>query len=612
MKRIFTLFISLCSLAVMGQYPVSSINITMPAKPAANMADWATGGTPLIITAQAKLVQGQVPGNLMESRILVTIKSGDRKICGSFTQQTAPYSTFNAATKTWSGAAALRLLGGNCILKPGSYELCVQFFSSYAPITPFSNEVCKSFTIADNKQLTYSPPQLVMPANGKNFTQQEIKQPIQLRWTPVVPPPPNNDVIYTVRIYEVKQGQQPAQAVKTTAPVFEKEVRTTQTIWQMPGKYASSKENKTFVWSIQAHNAEDRTLIEGGGRVELFSFGLKSVMTPWMSVYVNDQLGNQTLDSCHFTFSFNHPGGAGNFHLKLLDATLNNLTCEDNTSLQICAITPVMEFATTNASLNIDYDNNTGIAIIDHDENNQITGLSRLICGHNYLVIVCSDEGGDLGGGIYHSCASFLFNCCTPPPAKCACKGWDPIIVTVNGVKHTVACGGTIHVPLNTTYSISTDLLCTGKNCVKQLDGKIIYPNGTTVPYNFGSGAALIGPMSSTIPQNLQMCFNGTCNNYTSCLPCCINIIVDSSAIPNCKCKGWKTNTGTYNDIATVFTHDFKCGGGTYTLNAGMIYNFNSPVYLCDLAGCNPTYKWKVDGVLQGTGTSFSYTAVAG
>ncbi|MDB5222367.1 MAG: hypothetical protein JWN83_1034, partial [Chitinophagaceae bacterium] len=40
--------------------------------------------------------------------------------------------------------------------------------------------------------------------------------------------------------------------------------------------------------------------------------------------------------------------------------------------------------------------------------------------------------------------------------------------------------------------------------------------------------------------------------------------------------------------------------------------NFNSPVYLCDLAGCNPTYKWKVDGVLQGTGTSFSYTAVAG
>ena len=94
MKKIFSLLITLCSLAAFGQYPVSSISITLPPNPAANTGDWAM---PFVITAQAKLLQGQVPGNLMESRILVTIKSGGSKICGSFTQQTAPLSNFNSA-----------------------------------------------------------------------------------------------------------------------------------------------------------------------------------------------------------------------------------------------------------------------------------------------------------------------------------------------------------------------------------------------------------------------------------------------------------------------------------------------------------------------------------
>jgi len=256
MKKIFSLLITLCSLAAFGQYPVNSISIKMPANPPANTADWATAMPPIMITAQAKLVQGQVPGNLMESRMLVTIKSS--RICGSYTQQTAPLSNFNSATKTWSGAVALGFLGNSCILQPGTYELCVQFFSSYAPVMPLSNEVCKTFTIADNKQITYSHPQNLAPSADKNFTKQEVKQPILFRWTQVNPPTPNNVLFYTFHFYAVGKGQSPAQAARLNTPVYEKEVNITQAIWQLPLEFTSSKETLTFVWNVQAKDNKNK------------------------------------------------------------------------------------------------------------------------------------------------------------------------------------------------------------------------------------------------------------------------------------------------------------------------------------------------------------------
>ena len=247
MKRILTLLMVFCSLAAMGQYPVSSISITMPPNPAANTGDWAM---PFVITAQAKLVQGQVPGNLMESRILVTVKEAMLKKCGSYTQQTAPMSNFNTATKSWSGAAAVGLLGNGCTLKPGTYELCVQFFSGYAPVIPLSNEVCKSFTIADTKQQSYSPPQNIMPANGKVFTEQEAGMPIMLRWTPVVPKP-QGDVLYKVRLIEILPGQNKTEALRINTPIDILEVKNnTQT------SYKLSKRITGLYWEVEAESAE--------------------------------------------------------------------------------------------------------------------------------------------------------------------------------------------------------------------------------------------------------------------------------------------------------------------------------------------------------------------
>lgn len=252
MKRIFTLLLVLASLGTLAQqYPVSSISITLPPQPRPNTGDWPM---PFVISAQARLVNGQVAGNLIESRILVTIKKDGVKFCSGFTPQNAPLSAFNAPVKTWSGGTAFALLGNNCFMPPGNYELCVQFFGQGAVAgqnVALSNEVCKSFTIAETNSggTNYTPPQNIMPFDGKSFSAQEGSLPIQFRWTPVSPKP-KGDILYTIRLYEIMPGQSKIQALGN-APIEEKEVRNeTQTTFRL------GKRNNGIVWVVEAVSAE--------------------------------------------------------------------------------------------------------------------------------------------------------------------------------------------------------------------------------------------------------------------------------------------------------------------------------------------------------------------
>ena len=251
MKRLFILLLSLCTLAAKAQqYAVSSINITLPPQPRPNIGDWAM---PFVITAQARLVQGQVPANLVESRILVTIKKNGSKFCGNYTQQTAPNSQFNAPSKTWSGGVAISLISTNCEMPPGDYELCVQFFSSSLPVMPLSNEVCKSFTIQERNSgpANYTAPQNIVPFEGKVFTQQEANLPTVFRWTPVLPRP-KDDVIYKLRVFEIQPGQSRVQAM-ANAPVEEKEVRNET---QTTVKLSKRCHDCIGVWNVEAISAE--------------------------------------------------------------------------------------------------------------------------------------------------------------------------------------------------------------------------------------------------------------------------------------------------------------------------------------------------------------------
>ena len=136
---------------VFGQtYPITGINISLPANPDANTAKWGAGTSVLTITAESLPRTDLTVAN---TRVLVSIKQGSKKICGSYTSSTAPSADFKTATKVWSGGNATSLLGVKvCTLPPGDYEICVQFFSGKDASVPLSREVAKAFTIRGNEQ----------------------------------------------------------------------------------------------------------------------------------------------------------------------------------------------------------------------------------------------------------------------------------------------------------------------------------------------------------------------------------------------------------------------------------------------------------------------------
>lgn len=72
MKRILFSLITFCSVACFGQYPITGVNISMPA----NTVNSATFMAPVIINAQTNLDRNhRVNGFVMESRIMVSFKN---------------------------------------------------------------------------------------------------------------------------------------------------------------------------------------------------------------------------------------------------------------------------------------------------------------------------------------------------------------------------------------------------------------------------------------------------------------------------------------------------------------------------------------------------------
>ena len=92
MKKLLFLILNFCFVAAMGQNLIRPITISLPPNPPANTADWATAIPPVMIMAQTKMDSGRISPVVVESKILVTIKSVGAVICGSFNQQTAPQS----------------------------------------------------------------------------------------------------------------------------------------------------------------------------------------------------------------------------------------------------------------------------------------------------------------------------------------------------------------------------------------------------------------------------------------------------------------------------------------------------------------------------------------
>jgi len=137
--------------------PITSITISLPANPDANTANWGsvTNGTPPFgIRAAARTVgEGRLDPAIANSRILMIVRNttDKAKVCGLYTGATAPAAIFGASVKEWSAKSITALLGRDCTLPPGDYQLSVQFFSGKG--IALSEERTRDFTILKKRRL---------------------------------------------------------------------------------------------------------------------------------------------------------------------------------------------------------------------------------------------------------------------------------------------------------------------------------------------------------------------------------------------------------------------------------------------------------------------------
>lgn len=255
-------------------YPITGITISLPANPDASTAKWGTGFSVLSITVTGKLANGRVDTSLEGSKILVFVKRNGARICGAYTSASAPSANFTGATRTWRGTEAVSLLGKECTLPPGDYELCVQMFGQGATgISPLSEEKRQAFSIPPGEQGNYRLPQLILPVDGSAVSAGNSRNPIDFRWTPVVPRP-REDPTYRVRVWQLMQGQSSAQAMHVNQPIITKDVdNLTGTSLANPSSGRCTPPSPCkFVWNVQTLDRDGKPIGLNNGTSAAFVF----------------------------------------------------------------------------------------------------------------------------------------------------------------------------------------------------------------------------------------------------------------------------------------------------------------------------------------------------
>lgn len=105
----------------------------------------------------------------------------------------------------------------------------------------------------NEEEIRTAAPENVAPENGKSFSADEVQNPITFRWTPVVPKP-QGPVIYRLKVWQLMQGQNSTEAMRTNQPIVTKDVdNITETI--VSGIYTGPCRPPylcDFVWVVEA------------------------------------------------------------------------------------------------------------------------------------------------------------------------------------------------------------------------------------------------------------------------------------------------------------------------------------------------------------------------
>jgi hypothetical protein len=276
------------------QFQVKIVNFTVKNQLPASINDWQNTAGALVLLAQKN------PGAAVrEMRLVLQIRTSGAIICGGNPAQALPVSDFT--TRNFSTGELTGALTGCHDLKEGSYTLCAQFFSAdRVPGVPVSNEVCKEFTVQAVAATTYTGPQNLQPADKAHLKETDARAVI-LRWTPVVPPPPDKKVSYHVKVWQMMQGQNATAIRRNNAPVYAADVENqTQTVAQ--GIYNGPCKPPylcDYVWTVQATDQNGKPYGDNEGTSEptLFSVGSQYIIQiDSLKVKCSDKPGQYNFD----------------------------------------------------------------------------------------------------------------------------------------------------------------------------------------------------------------------------------------------------------------------------------------------------------------------------
>jgi hypothetical protein len=231
-------------------------------------------------TPGSLLLVAQLPPNVSVKgiRLMVQIKGGGAIICSNNSAGGMQVDEFT--TRTFSANELTSTLQGCHDLKEGSYAICVQFYN--VDRVAISNEACKEFSVEAPREIEYNPPTLINPENGKVFTEAELSRPVTFRWTPLVPKP-RDPVTYRLKVWQLMQGQNSTEAMRTNQPIVTKDVdNITQAV--VNGIYTGPCRPPylcDYVWQVQALNREGKPMGKNEGRSEPYTFKVETNTTAY-------------------------------------------------------------------------------------------------------------------------------------------------------------------------------------------------------------------------------------------------------------------------------------------------------------------------------------------
>jgi hypothetical protein len=171
---------------------------------------------------------------------------------------------------------------------------------------------------------------------------------------------------------------------------------------------------------------------------------------------------------------------------------------------------------------------------------------------------------------------------------------------TGGGSSGSASCNTGITISSGIAYTFNSPVfVCTPSSSVCmpvykwRVDG-ILVGTGATLVHTFTTGSHVI----------IITPFCG----IDSCTPCAFKVQANGA---QCKCGKWSGNSVSWSGGGV--TGSIACNTGA-TISSGISYTFNSAVYVCtpSSSACQPVYKWRVDGILAGTGATLVHTFSTG